>query len=246
MDRAPTLAIVIPVRDERATLGPVLDGLRGLAPPNVEIVVVDDGSRDDGHTLVLARGLRLVRHERSLGYGAALKSGLAATRAGSVAIIDADGTYDPGDLIQLWRSLPRGGMAVGVRLEPSWPKRLAKGCFTSLVRALTGLRVPDLNSGLRVFDRGLAARLARELPDRFSFTTALTLGALALSAPVAWRPIHYRERPGGRSKFGLGDVLFMARVVLRGCLWIRRGSVARLRRPELGANIRGARVGSEA
>jgi len=218
------LAIVVPVRDERAALGRVLDGLRA-ASTSCEVVVVDDGSQDGSADIARERGVSVIRHHEPRGYGAALKAGIAATTTEHIAIIDADGTYDPTDVVRLARAVPRGGMVVGARREPSLTRRLIKDLFRWQVRLATGLSVPDLNSGLRVFDRQLVLRLMAQLPDRFSFTTSLTLGALAIRAPVAWLPIRYLRRRAGRSKFGLRDVVFMARVVFRGCRWVRGGSV---------------------
>jgi uncharacterized membrane protein YbhN (UPF0104 family) len=218
-----TFAVIVPVRDEHRTLGAVLDGLQALEPD--EIVVVDDGSCDGSGAIARSRGLRVIRHERARGYGASLKAGLAATRSDTVAIIDADGTYDPSDLARLVGALPEGGMVVGARVEPARARRLLKALFRLQLQLFAGAHVPDLNSGLRVFDRRLATQLAAHLPDRFSFTTTLTLGALAQSQPVEFVPIQYFSRQSGRSKFEPSDVLRMGLTVARGSGWLRRRSV---------------------
>jgi polyisoprenyl-phosphate glycosyltransferase len=220
-----SLAVIVPVRDERSTLGGVLDGLQALAVD--EIVVVDDGSCDGSGAIALGRGVRVMRHDRARGYGASLKAGLAATRSDNVAIIDGDGTYDPADLARLVQALPPGGMAVGVREEPSRARRLIKALFRLQVQLFGGAQLPDLNSGLRVFDRRVAARLAAHLPDRFSFTTTLTLGALAQSQPLRFVPVHYSQRRCGRSKFEPSDALRMGVTVARGTGWLRRRAVGR-------------------
>lgn len=222
------LAILIPVRDESRSLKAVLAVLAAAPVDAAEVVVIDDGSTDGSRDIARAMGVRVVRHPRGRGYGASLKTGLAATSSRYVAIIDGDGTYDPDDLPRLLRALPPGGMVVGARsAEHSSCRRLAKALFCLQVRALTGHRVADLNSGLRVFDRRLAEQLAQRLPDRFSFTTTLTLGALATGTPVRFVPVAYRPRSEGRSKFMLLDAWRFARTVARGCGWVRNRSLAR-------------------
>lgn len=225
-DAEPLLAIVIPVRDERATIGRVLAELPAAGLGAAEVIVVDDGSRDGSGDIARAMGYRVVRHPESRGYGAALKTGIAVTRAPAIGIIDSDGTLDPADFQRLRAAFVPGGLAIGVRREPARVRRLLKALFRLQVRLLTGRDVPDLNSGLRIFDRALILKLWALLPARFSFTTTSTLGALALSAPVSFVPVHYGRRVGARSKFAPLDVLRFARTVTRGCGWIRRGGVA--------------------
>jgi len=221
------LAIVIPVRDERGTLGELLSELARTPIGAAEVVVVDDGSVDGSGDVARAMGVSVVRHAEGRGYGASLKTGLSVTSSRHVAIIDADGTYAPGDLPALLRALPPGGMVVGARsTEHSLPRRLGKRLFCLQVRLLTGHRVADLNSGLRIFDRRLAERLTPMLPERFSFTTTLTLGALATETPVKFVPVAYRQRAKGRSKFLPLDAWRFARTVTRGCGWIRGRSLA--------------------
>lgn len=103
------VSIVIPVFDEESGIGPVLDEIQAeleamdLGIP-VEVVVVDDGSRDQTVTAVepyLGGRVRLVSHARNMGYGAALRTGIEAAEHPWVLITDADGTYPFG----FWRDL---------------------------------------------------------------------------------------------------------------------------------------------
>ncbi len=229
-ERVTDLVIVVPVRDEAAALGSVLDGV-ARALPGVEVVVVDDGSRDESAAIARAHGARVVSLGTGRGYGAAIRAGVAATAAGRIALIDGDGTYAPTDLARLVESAPPGGMAVGARPADASPaRRLGKAIAVLLAQVLTGRALPDLNSGLRVFDRRLLERLAPVLPDRFSLTTTLTLGAVALGVPLRFEPVAYGARRG-RSKFRLLDALRMLRTVWRGAGWVREGAVAAPRGP---------------
>ena len=94
-------------------------------------------------------------------------------------------------------------MAVGARTgdweDPQWLRRAAKWFLKRLASYLVESRIPDLNSGLRVFRRELALRYFHLLPSNFSFTTTITLALLSDGYRVAFLPIHYAKRVG-RSK----------------------------------------------
>src|SRR5262245_20009975 len=91
------LSVVVPARDEAANLGALLqelqDVLAPLALPFVEVVVVDDGSRDDTAAIALAAGARVLRHEQGLGNGAAVKRGIRAAPGDWILLIDGDGQH---------------------------------------------------------------------------------------------------------------------------------------------------------
>jgi glycosyltransferase involved in cell wall biosynthesis len=169
----------------------------------VEIVVVDDAS-DDGTAEVVAEsavsGVRLVRHDRNLGYGASLKTGIQAARFETIAIIDADGTYPAEAIPGMVESLAGVDMVVGDRSgHPSaipLIRRPAKALLRGLARYVTGISIPDLNSGLRVFRKSLVAQYLPILSERFSFTTTLTIASLCDGLAVVYCPIEYGQRVG--------------------------------------------------
>lgn len=165
-----------------------------------EIVVVDDGSSDGTAEAAAAAGVRVVRHRRNRGYGAALKTGVAATRMPWVLITDADGTY-PADAIPALLARADGAdMAVGarvgktVRIETA--RRPAKWFLRVLAGYLADQPIPDLNSGLRLMRRSLIEQYLYVLPSGFSFTTTITLASLCNEHPVEWVPIDYHRRLG--------------------------------------------------
>src|SRR5512140_504537 len=90
------LTVVIPAFNEERTLPAVIRELRDLLQPlaiEVEILVVDDGSTDGTARVASESGARVIQHRSNRGYGAALKTGIAAATHDVTAIIDADGTY---------------------------------------------------------------------------------------------------------------------------------------------------------
>src|SRR5207244_9158120 len=117
-----SLTIVIPAYNEEVAIQAVIAELRELLERRglrVEIVVVDDGSRDHSADRARAAGARVIRHRSNRGYGAALKTGIAAATHEVIAITDADGTYPADALLPLLSELENADMVVGARIGPN-------------------------------------------------------------------------------------------------------------------------------
>lgn len=217
------VTVVVPVLDEEdAVLGTLdaLDCALASYPADWEIVVVDDGSRDRSPELLAARaGIRVLRHERSRGYGAALKAGIRSARFPWIAVIDADGTYPAAAIPRLLAVRGRCELIVGARSRratpDSWPRALVKEAFRMFAESVTGASIPDLNSGLRVFRRELAERYYDLLPDRFSFTTTITVAAIADGCAVHFAAIEYLPRVGRSKVRPFADTFRIGRQLLR-------------------------------
>ncbi len=202
------LSIIVPVHNESRALAEFLPELfsvaASLAP--CEVVLVDDGSTDGGlASLEPPPYCRVLRHRRQRGYGAAIKTGLRAATGDWIAIIDADLTYLPSDLVTLWQAREEADMIVGARAgtQDSPGRGLAKTFLRLLAQYLSGERIPDLNSGLRIMRAPVLASFAHLLPSGFSLTTTATLAFLCNGYDVAYRPIQYRPRVG-ESKIAAG------------------------------------------
>jgi glycosyltransferase involved in cell wall biosynthesis len=181
---APELSIVVPIFNEAAgldaffaRLNPVLDRI-GLP---VEIVCVDDGSRDHSWSLLAQRRerdarLRLVRLSRNFGKDIALACGLAHTRGHAVIPIDADLQHPPeliSEFIEKWR----GGydMVYGVRrsrITDSRLRRLASVAFYRLFARVSDLRMPAGAGDFRLLDRRIVDIL-NQMPERARFNKGL-------------------------------------------------------------------------
>jgi glycosyltransferase involved in cell wall biosynthesis len=199
----PDLTVVIPAYNERggiaATIGEVERELRA-ANLNFEILVVDDGSTDGTAEAVAGLPCRLIRSKTNCGYGASLKKGIRDARSDLILITDADGTYRGVHCACLVARAAEADMVVGARTgdDVHLPnaRRPAKWFITKLASYLCGKKIPDLNSGLRVFRRHHFAQFLRIIPNGFSFTTSISLAFLCNGLSVEYVPIDYRKRVG--------------------------------------------------
>lgn len=218
------LDIVIPVYNEgvdvvRSTVSAVREALADRQA--VSIIVVDDGSAPEFSLDALGDddGIVLVRHETNRGYGSALKSGIRAGSAPWIAIIDADETYPAESLPELVDAMDGADMVVGVRTgsvrEIPWLRRVPKQMLNSLASYMAGVRIRDLNSGMRVFTRNLCYQLWGMLPRGFSFTSTMTMGAHLSGQLVRERPIDYYKRVGSSSIRPIRDTIKFAHIIVR-------------------------------
>jgi glycosyltransferase involved in cell wall biosynthesis len=223
------LTVVAPAYNEGRAIGSVLerltDVLVGMHVP-FEIIVVDDGSEDDTAEVAKRhRGTTVLRHRDNRGYGAALKTGIRHAAYDLVCIIDADGTYPVESIAGLAACLveSRCDMVVGARVgeEVDIPlaRRPAKWLIGQLANFVSDESIPDLNSGLRVFRRSAALRMFSLLPNRFSFTTTLTLAMLTNGYLVEYVPINYHARVGHSKIRPIRDTLHFLQLVCRIALY---------------------------
>jgi glycosyltransferase involved in cell wall biosynthesis len=216
------LSVLIPALNEEeiieASIKQVRETIEALAIP-FEIVVVNDGSRDRTGELAEASGARVISHLVNRGYGASLKSGIRASKYGWVAITDADGTYPIEDLARLVRECGSYDMVVGSRtgehVRIPFFRRPAKWFINKLANYLSGYKIPDLNSGLRVFRREIAERFFHLFPEGFSFTTTITVASLSSGYQVKFLPINYFKRVGKSTIAPLRDFIGFTLLVVR-------------------------------
>jgi glycosyltransferase involved in cell wall biosynthesis len=186
-----------------------------------EIFVVDDGSSDRTAEEALGAGARVLRHQENRGYGAAIKSGINAAQYDTCLIMDADSTYPAHEIPALLEELETSDMAVGARtrgiVHIPWSRRPGKWLLGKLAERIAGQPIADLNSGLRAFRRECVTQYFPILPNRFSFTTTVTLAYLADDYRVVYHPIEYYRRTGTskiRPRHFLDFVVLVLRMAL--------------------------------
>ena len=142
----------------------------------------------------------MIDHNTNLGYGASLKTGIRRARHELIVITDADGTYPANRIPDLIAEMETAEMAVGARtgerVHIPWVRRPAKWCLRKLAEFLTGVEIPDLNSGLRCFRKQTVEEFLHLLPNNFSFTTTITLAYHQDARLVSYIPVDYEKRIG--------------------------------------------------
>jgi glycosyltransferase involved in cell wall biosynthesis len=159
------LSVFLPCHNEEGNIERVTAGLEGELPrlaERYEIVVVDDGSRDRTGEIAdrLAAAnphLKAVHHPINRGYGAAVSSGIRACTQPWVVLCDGDGQFAAADIGRLVAKVPEYDVVVGHRARRADPlmRRINGKAWTVLMRLLLGIRISDIDCGLKLFRRDL-------------------------------------------------------------------------------------------
>jgi polyisoprenyl-phosphate glycosyltransferase len=177
-----------------------------------ELLVIDDKSTDN--TLAVLHEvapsyprMRLMPFRRNGGSGTARRIGTQEARGQIVVWTDADMTYPNERIPEFVKYLDDHtdvDQVVGARKTEEgthkWARVPAKWFIRMIAQRLSGMRIPDLNSGLRAFRRDVSLPYLRLLPPGFSCVTTITMAFLSNQHPVDYLPIDYAKR-AGQSKF---------------------------------------------
>jgi glycosyltransferase involved in cell wall biosynthesis len=210
-DARPQLSVVIPVHDEQDNVRPLYDGLNDVLTRlgrSYEIIVVDDGSRDETYTQLTriaasdAR-LKLVKLRRNYGQTAALAAGFDHARGRIIVPMDGDMQNDPADIVPLLEKIDEGYDVVsGWRRDrqDGFTRRLPSRVANWLIGRVTGVRLHDYGCTLKAYRKEIVeeTRLYGEM-HRFLPALAYQAGARIAEIPVAHHP-----RTAGESSYGLG------------------------------------------
>ena len=190
-----------------------------------ELIIVDDGSTDKTIEKVSSTNAKLIEHQQNRGYGAALKTGIKASIYDQIAIIDADGTYPVNYIVELINNKKDYDMVVGARTgkNVSIPliRRPAKWALNKLANFLTNYKIPDLNSGLRLFKKNSLLKFLHILPDGFSFTTTITIAMITNNLNVKYISIDYDKRIGKSKIRPIYDTLNFISLITRMVLYFK-------------------------
>jgi len=217
-----TLSVVIPAHNEAEVIEPTLRGLidqLGPAGIDYEIVVVDDASRDGtgdvvGRVAEQEPRVRVVRNEAPNGFGFAVRAGLEAFTGDSVAIVMADGSDDPRDVVLYHRVLEAGyDCAFGSRFMPGasvhdYPKfkLLMNRVVNTGIRALFRHGYNDTTNAFKAYRREVIENLRPLLSHHFNMTVELPLKAITRGFSYAIVPTSWTNRAAGTSKLQLNEM----------------------------------------
>ena len=217
-------SVVIPAYNEEGAILETISQLNATLKTEMphEIVVVNDGSTDRTGEILSQNpfpNVNIVHHGHNKGYGASLKTGIRRSKYPVVVITDADGTYPNHRILELIGELQSNGMVVGARVGKNVRipliRRPAKWCINQLANYLSGVKIPDLNSGLRIFDKETLLKYIHILPNGFSFTTTISLAMLTCGEEVKYVPIEYAARVGKSKIKPIRDTLNFIQLIIR-------------------------------
>ena len=211
------MLVIVPSLNEEASLPRTLDELKGAAP-DVDVLVVDDGSRDGTSEVARRQGVAVLRHAYNLGVGGALQTGFrwAVERGYDIGVqLDADGQHDPRDLEALVAPVREGrcDVAIGSRYvartayKAPLTRRVGMLVFAALVRLAIGQAIRDTTSGFRAYGRAVMEVCQHDFPKDFPDAPLLIelarRGFRCLEVPV-----EMRERSAGESFYTFGKSLY--------------------------------------
>ena len=204
------ISVVVPLRNEEESLGPLLAELRAVLDARGEpweAVFVDDGSTDGSfHALTRLHAqhpnVRVVRLRRNFGKAAALSAGFEQAAGDVVVTMDGDGQDDPREIPRLLAKLDEGfDLVTGWKARRRDPitRRLPSKLFNWVTSRVSGVRLHDLNCGLKAY-RGQVARALNLYGELHRFIPVL---AHYEGYRIAELPVNHRARAHGRSRYGL-------------------------------------------
>lgn len=231
------LSVVIPARDEAGNVGPTLDGiLERLRREDIpyEILVVDDGSADATAAEVRARcavdhRVRLIPNHGPHGFGYAVRRGLDAMTGDAVAIVMADGSDSPEDLVRYFYILrDRAECAFGSRFLPGSQvenyqrfKLVINRVANLFIRLLFGLRYNDITNAFKAYRASVIQGCRPFLSPHFNLTVELPLKAIVRGYSYEVFPISWRQRTRGASRLRLKEMGSRYLFIIL-CVWLEK------------------------
>ena len=201
----PEVSVVIPCLNEAESIEACVRAVRDVlddAHYDGEVVVVDNGSTDGSGELAAAAGARVVPEPRR-GYGRAYLTGLAAAQGRYIVMLDADMTYDAGELPRFVKALDDGGdLVIGDRMQGIQPgampwlhRHVGNPVLTGLLNLLFGTEVKDAHCGMRALRREALPRLDLRTTG-MELASEMVIRAAKADLDIRQFPIEYHPRQG--------------------------------------------------
>lgn len=231
MPRANTL-IVIPAYNEGVKIANVIGNVR-CAVPDFDILVVNDGSRDDTVAAAMAAGATVVSHPFNMGYGVTIQTGYKYALVHNydyLVQIDGDGQHDPVCIPLLLAVLQKGeadfvlgSRFLGNSYRPPFARRLGMVLFRGIVLLVTGTFITDTTSGFQAFNRDVIRFFASDVfpvdyPDADVLIMLHRAGFSLREVPVRM----YENSEGKSMHSGLKPIYYMFKMLLSICVTLMR------------------------
>jgi len=216
------LSVVIPAHEEAETIASTLEEItRGLTRHGIdyEVIVVDDASQDGTGKVVADLAtrderVRCIRNPYPNGFGYAVRAGLEVFSGDAVAVVMADGSDDPDDLVLYFRVLEAGyDCAFGSRFMPGaivdgypWMKLVLNRAVNLAIRALFQHGYNDTTNAFKAYRREVIEQIGPFISPHFNLTVELPLKAIVRGFSYAIVPTSWRDRSAGSSKLALSEM----------------------------------------
>ena len=214
------VSIIIPAYNEGKSIGELVAKTKDLYP-EFEIIVVNDGSKDNTASMAKEAGAIVCEHPYNIGNGAAIKSGIRMASGDVFVFMDGDAQHNPEDIGRLLENIPEFDMVVGarsIRSQASLGRALGNKLYNWFASYVAKFTIKDLTSGFRAVKSDIAKNFLYLLPNTYSYPTTLTLGILRNGRSVKYIPIDVKKRKMGKSKLSvLRDGVRFFMIITRIC-----------------------------
>ncbi|HET9591501.1 MAG TPA: glycosyltransferase family 2 protein [Solirubrobacterales bacterium] len=222
MPEAMKLSVVMPAQNEEGSVGRTVEGVAGVLDRegiDYEIVVVNDDSTDSTEAVVAAMGeqnprIRVHRSHNERGFGNAIRAGLDVYQGDAVAIVMADASDDPEDLVRYYRVLEQGyDCAFGSRFMPGahvydYPriKYVVNRLANQFIRILFRHRYNDTTNAFKAYRREVVETIQPLLSKHFNLTVEMPLKAIIRGHSYQVIPISWTNRTAGEAKLAMREM----------------------------------------
>lgn len=221
-------SLVLPIYNEQEIVEKALEEILKINSNNndlFEVIVVNDGSNDLTPSILkkfsLVKNIKIISHDRNYGYGRSLKTGIKNANSENIFITDIDGTYPINKIVYFYYKFVEKNcdMLVGARdagsVNISLIRKPPKYLINKLANYLVDYKIPDLNSGFRIFKKQLFKKYEYILPDGFSFTSTITLAFISDYKLVSYEEINYEKRVGKSKIHPIKDTINFVILILK-------------------------------
>ena len=223
------ISVVVPVYNEEKSIKNTINEIKKVLKTNKlyknsEIIIVNDGSTDNTLKELKKCNVVIINNPTNMGYGFSLKRGIEAAKNETIVITDADSTY-PFDAVPKMLEVKNKGfdLVVGKRKGKYYRQSIFKSILRLMLKKfvefISGKKIDDINSGLRIFDKSLVMKYFPRLCNTFSFTTSQTLAYLMNNHFVTYVDINYNKRKGKSKVKLLRDSMIALRYILESCVY---------------------------
>lgn len=196
----PNISVIIPAFNEADGIADVIKKIKTVTQKTdkyVEIIVIDDGSKDDTAKNASKAGAHVIQHPYNIGNGAAVKTGIRHAHGKIIVTMDGDGQHNPQDIPRLVNEIGKYDMVVGSRNSQSdtaTHRDVANKVFNALATYVSGQKIEDLTSGFRAVKAHIARQFLYLFPNKFSYPSTITLSVVRAGYSLKYESIAFARR----------------------------------------------------